>query len=56
MNTVTLYPNNTLVRKPDGSHLETHGEEIKMNSFWYRRLRDGSVTCKKPKEPKEGAQ
>lgn len=68
MKNVTLHPASKKmnVRKPDGSHLNEKGEEITLNAFWYRRLRDGSVTCNnspaptqgvaKQKEPKEGAQ
>ena len=31
------------VRKPDGTHLKKDGEKIELNSYWRRRLADGSI-------------
>ena len=42
---VTLIPADGLkVAKPQGGHLDAKGEAVTLDSYWRRRIADGSVT------------
>ncbi|MGE0487313.1 MAG: DUF2635 domain-containing protein [Gammaproteobacteria bacterium] len=42
-----------IVRKPEtGLPLDVNGEEVVMNTFWRRRLKDGDVIEMKAQKPK----
>ncbi|MBV7262563.1 DUF2635 domain-containing protein [Photobacterium sp. WH24] len=57
MNQVILKPAaaDVKVRKPDGSHLNEAGEAVTINSYWRRRLYDGSVVETQPEPAKKAA-